>query len=407
MSILDIKTPRWGIDFLNPARYKAAWGGRCSGKSHFFAEMLVENHIMNCDFRSVCIREVQKSLNQSVKRLIEMKIEALGLGSYFEIQRDCIKNLKGSGMMIFQGMNNHNADSIKSLEGYDVAWGEEAQSLSQRSLDLLRPTIRKEGSELWFTFNPRFETDPIDMLLRGRDEPKNSIIREVNYQDNPWMPKIMIDEMEYDRGRDPDKYAHVWLGKYLTNSESRVFKNWRVDEFESPVDAVHRLGADFGFAADPTTLVRCHLIGRTIYFDYEAYMIGCEIVNTPELFLTVPESEKWPIVADCARPETISHLRKHGFPKIMSSVKGANSVHEGIEWMKSYDIVVHPRCRHIIDELTMYSYKKDPLTDKILPVLEDKNNHMIDAARYALEAVRRAPAKQPLKVNALPTMNRW
>jgi phage terminase large subunit len=181
-----------------------------------------------------------------------------------------------------------------------------------------------------------------------------------------------------------------------------VFRNWRVDDFEAPQDAVHRFGADFGFAIDPTVLVRCHIIGRTIYVDHEAYMIGCEIVNTPELFLTIPEAEKWPIVADCARPETISHLRNHGFPRIMAAVKGQNSVTEGIEWLKSYDIVVHPRCQHTIDELTSYSYKVDPLTGRILPVLDDNNNHVIDALRYACEAVRRAPVRKAFDAVPLP-----
>jgi phage terminase large subunit len=213
--------------------------------------------------------------------------------------------------------------------------------------------------------------------------------------------------MEYDRRRDPDKYQHVWMGQYLSNSNARVFKNWKIDEFDAPRDAIHRLGADWGFAVDPTTLVRCHIIGRTLYIDHEAYMVGCEIVNTPELFMQVPEAEKWPIVADSARPETISHMRKNGFPKIMTAVKGPKSVEEGIEFLKNYDIVVHPRCIHTIDELTLYSYKQDPLTGKILPVLEDKKNHVIDALRYACEAVRRSGAAKPAVFKPIATMHKW
>jgi phage terminase large subunit len=180
-----------------------------------------------------------------------------------------------------------------------------------------------------------------------------------------------------------------------------------VEEFEAPADAIHRLGADWGFAVDPTTLVRCHIIGRTLYIDFEAYRVGCEIMDTPDLFMTVPESEKWPIVADSARPETISFMQKHGFPKIMTAVKGPKSVEEGVEWLKSYDVVVHPRCVHTIDELTLYSYKTDPLTGKILPILEDKKNHVIDALRYACEGIRRAAHKKPVTFTALPTISRW
>lgn len=392
---------------LQPARYKGAHGGRGSGKSHQFAEMMIEAHIMDQKRRSVCVREVQKSLAQSVKRLLELKIEQMNAGAYFEIQEAQIKSKKGDGLIIFQGMQNHTADSIKSLEGYDCAWVEEAQSLSQRSLDLLRPTIRKPESELWFTWNPANASDPVDHLLRGPNPPPGAVVTEVNYTDNPWFPEVLRAEMEYDKRRDPDKYSHVWLGKYLQNSSTRVFRNWRIEEFDAPPEALHRLGADWGFATDPTVLVRCHIIGRNLYIDYEAYQVGCEIIDTPDLFMTVPEAEKWPMVADSARPETVSHMKKHGFPKIMAAVKGPKSVEEGVEWLKSYDIIVHPRCKHTIDELTLYSYKTDPMTGRVLPILEDKKNHVIDALRYACEGIRRANPKKQVTVTPLPNVNRW
>jgi phage terminase large subunit len=372
-----------------------------------FAELMIEAHIIDQKRRSVCVREIQKSLNQSVKRLLETKIQDMNAGAYFEVQDAVIKAKQADGAIIFQGMQNHTADSIKSLEGYDCAWVEEAQSLSQTSLDLLRPTIRKPDSELWFTWNPRQISDPVDFLLRGPTPPKDATVIKVNFSDNPWFPQVLRDEMEYDKRRDPDKYQHVWQGSYLTNSSARVFKNWKIDEFDAPPDAIHRLGADWGFAIDPTVLVRCHIIGRTLYIDHEAYMVGCEIVNTPELFMQVPEAEKWPIVADSARPETISHMRKNGFPKIMTAVKGPKSVEEGIEFLKGYDIVVHPRCTHTIDELSLYSYKQDPLTAKILPILEDKKNHVIDALRYACEGIRRAIVVKPQTFVPLPTMHKW
>jgi len=405
--VLDLATPPWALPLLEPARYKGAWGGRGSGKSHMFAELMIEAHILDQKRRSVCVREIQKSLNQSVKRLLETKIEAMNAGAYFEVQDAVIKSKKGDGAIIFQGMQNHTADSIKSLEGYDCAWVEEAQSLSQTSLDLLRPTIRKPNSELWFTWNPRQNSDPVDFLLRGPEPPADATVIKVNFTDNPWFPQVLRDEMEYDKRRDPDKYQHVWMGQYLRNSSSRVFRNWKIDEFDAPSEVIHRLGADWGFAVDPTVLVRCHIIGRTLYIDYEAYMVGCEIVNTPELFMQVPEAEKWPIVADSARPETISHMRKNGFPKIMTAVKGPKSVEEGIEFLKNYDIVVHPRCTHTIDELSLYSYKSDPLTGRILPQLEDKKNHVIDALRYACEGIRRSATTKPVTFTPLPNVKRW
>lgn len=393
---LQINTPRWAIPIVEgSARYKGAHGGRGSGKSHLFGEHLIELcSISKVD--AVCVREIQKSLNQSVKKLLENKIVDLGVQHLFEVQRDQILSTHG-GRIIFQGMQNHTAESIKSLEGYDIAWVEEAQTMSQHSLDLLRPTIRKPGSELWFTWNPRNATDPVDALLRSDDPPPNAIIIPVNYEDNPWFPDVLRDEMEYDKKRDPEKFQHIWRGAYLKNSEARVFKNWKVEEFEAPADAVHRFGADWGFASDPTVLVRCHIIGRKLYIDYEAYRVGCEITDTPALFMTVPDSEKWPCTADSARPETISHMRKNGYPKIMPAVKGAKSVEEGVAWLQSFDVIVHPRCIHTIDELTHYSYKIDKLTSIVLPELEDKDNHVIDALRYACEGARRAANMQKQK----------
>ena len=374
---LQIQTPCWAKPILDRenARYIGAFGGRGSGKSWFFAEWIIERCVMQ-KTNVVCVREVQKSLKQSVKKLIENKIEEFGIGHLFEVQQTEIKCPHG-GVIIFAGMQNHTADSIKSLEGFDIAWVEEAQSISQFSLDLLRPTIRKPGSQMLFSWNPRFDTDPIEGLLRGPGAPPDSIVVEVNYTDNPWFPDVLRQEMEYDKRRDPDKYLHVWKGEYVRNSETRVFKNWTIEDFEAPADAVHRFGADWGFASDPTVLVRCHIIGRKLYIDHEAYRVGCEIVDTPALFMSVPDAERWPMVADSARPETISHMRKNGFPKILAAVKGPKSVEEGVEWLKSFDIVVHPRCKHLVDEMTLYSYKTDPDTDKVLPILADKHNHCI------------------------------
>ena len=403
---LVIDTPRWAVPLLQPSRYKGVHGGRGSGKSHAFAEMLIERCIMQKTY-AVCVREVQKSLAQSVKKLLEVKIEAMGVGRMFEVQQTVIKCPHG-GLIIFQGLQNHTADSIKSLEGYDIAWVEEAQSLSQRSLDLLRPTIRKPGSELWFTWNPSQATDPVDVLLRGENPPPDALVVQANYRDNPWLPDVLRSELEYDRSRDPDKFAHIWLGEYQRNSEARVFRNWRVEEFTAPDGVTFRMGADFGFSIDPSVLLRCYIDGRNLYIDHEAWQIGCEIDRLPDLFMTVPGAESWPMVADSSRPETISYLRNHGFPRILPAVKGARSVEEGVEFLKSFDIIVHPRCQHVIDELTLYSFEIDPLTGMVLPKLADKNNHCIDALRYACEGVRRASAVRAVPdATPMPIVTKW
>lgn len=221
MSTLQIKTPRVFAPLLEPSRYKGAHGGRGSGKSHFFAEFLIET-CLSQETRAVCIREVQKSIKQSVKLLLEDKIKSLDVGAHFRILEDRIEAPYG-GIIIFQGMQNHTADSIKSLEGYDIAWGEEAHTLSQRSIDLLRPTIRKPNSQLWFSWNPENKNDPVNELLRGKDKINDSIVVEANWRDNPWFPDVLMQEMLEDKRRDYDKYLHVWEGNYQTIVDGAVY----------------------------------------------------------------------------------------------------------------------------------------------------------------------------------------
>lgn len=379
---------------LEPARYKGAHGGRGSGKSHFFAQLLVAKACSVPGLRAVCVREVQRTLAQSSKRLIEDKIAELGVSDLFKITEREIET-PGKGVILFEGMQSHNADSIKSLEGASIAWVEEAQTLSQRSIDLLRPTIRAPGSELWFSWNPEKPTDPVDVLLRGEHPPPDSIIVGVNWDANPWFPDVLRQEMEYDRRRDPAKFAHVWGGDYQRNSEAQVFRNWRIEDFEVSGDWILRQGADWGFSVDPSVLVQCAIVGRTLYVIHEAYRVGCEVDFLPDLFRTVPEAERWPTIADSARPETISYMQRHGFPKMLAAVKGARSLEEGIEFLRSFDIVVHPRCRRTAAELQAYSYELDPLTQLVLPKLVDRDNHVIDSLRYACEGARRAKATAP------------
>lgn len=380
------------LPLTGKVRFKGAYGGRGSGKSHFFAESLVEKALLQPGMHAVCIREVQKSLAQSSKRTIELKIQALGLGKLFDVQDKAIRT-PGGGLIIFQGMQNHTQESIKSLEGYDVAWVDEAQSLSQSSIDMLYPTIRKPGSEMWFSWNPSQPKDPVDVFFRGENvkDPDFVSVR-ANFSQNPWFRETaLLRDMQRDK-RDPDRYAHIWLGEYQRHSEARVFRNWKIEEFQTPVDARFYYGADWGFSVDPTVLVRCFIQGRTLYVDQEAWQVGCEIDRTPALFDRIDDghARRWPIMADSANPQSISYMARHGFPKIAASVKGPGSVEEGVEFLKSYDIEVHPRCKHVIDELTLYAYEVDKQTGDVLPKLADRKNHTIDSLRYAVEGVRRA-----------------
>lgn len=392
-----------------PVRYRALYGGRGSGKSHSFAQALV---LRAADpqrpLRIGCYREIQKSIKDSVKRLLDDKIKALGLEGVYTSTDTEIRGANGS-LFIFNGLRT-NPDAVKSTEGLDIAAVFEANKVSQRSWDLLVPTVRKAGSEIWAEWNPEFESDPVDRLFRGpKGKPPGSIVRQVNFDGNRFFPDVLKQELEWDRRRDPEKYAHIWLGEYQRHSEARVFKNWTVEEFERPPGTIYRLGADWGFSVDPSVMVRCDIDGKRLYVDWEAWRLGCEIDELPDLFRQIPDAEKWPSVADSSRPETISYLRRHGFPKMGPAFKGANSLSEGVQFLQSFEIVVHPRCEHLIQELSLYRYKTDPLTGQILPMLEDKDNHCIDALRYACEGARRAgkPSSTSFKPKAARGGNAW
>ena len=393
MSVRDIQTPEVFEALLATARYKGAFGGRASAKSHFFGGLWLEESIaQRLDF--VCLREVQKSLDFSVRKLLIGKINQHNAGAYFDVYDKKIVSKLG-GTTIFQGMQDHTADSIKSLEGFDRAWIEEAQNFGQTSLELLRPTIRKPGSQIWASWNPKHPTDPIDAFLRdtlhdGAGVPKNAIVIEASWRDNPFFSDESRADMEYDWAHDPEKAAWIWGGHYLKNSKAQVFKNWRVEEFDVDPAWVLRQGADWGFSVDPSVLVQCAIVGKRLYVAFEAYKVGCEIDFLPDLFRSVPDAEDWATTADSARPETISYMQRHGFPKMVAAIKGARSLEEGVEFLQSFEIIVHPRCLHTIDELAAYKFAVDPLTKEVLPKLADKDNHVIDALRYACEGARRA-----------------
>ena len=221
MTTLTIETARAFRPLLESARYKGAWGGRGSGKSHFFSEALVEDCLRFPGLRAVCVREVQKSLAQSAKLLIEDKIRELGVTRAFDVQREQIIT-PGGGIILFQGLSDHTSESIKSLEGFQRAWIEEAQTISKRSLELLRPTIRTEGSEIWASWNPRRKTDAIDAFLR-ENPPEGSVVIEANWRDNPWFPNVLEAERLHDKENYPDRYGHIWEGEYVTIFEGAYY----------------------------------------------------------------------------------------------------------------------------------------------------------------------------------------
>jgi len=375
--------------FRQPKRIKIVRGGRGSGgKSWSLASLVIQ--AANYERKHIaCLREVQLTLEESVHKLLAQTIERLRYRDW-KITREGIDNTRTGSHIIFKGISDLRADQIKSLEGFDIFWLEEAQDISIHSLNVLLPTLRKPGSELWASMNPKLEKDPVIDKFEGRDDCL-IITARPGKLDNPWWTKELQKEMEEDYKKDPNLAAHIWEGKPLIISEAQVFHGkWSIREFDTPDDAEFNCGADWGFANDPTAIVRCFIKENTLYIDREAGGVGVEIDETGKLLDAVLPDKRWPVRGDSARPELISYLNRKGY-NILSTEKGAGSVEDGIAFMRSFDdIVVHTRCKNTADEFRLYSYKVDRITKDILPIIVDKNNHYIDSTRYSLEARMKA-----------------
>lgn len=370
---------------FQPKRYKTFHGGRGGAKSWAAARALV---IMAASkkLRILCTREVQNSIKDSVHKLLKDQIEMLGLNPWFRITNESITSASGSEFL-FKGLR-FDPLGIKSTEGVDICWVEEAQSVSSDSWAILIPTIRKEGSEIWVTFNPGEEQDPTYQRFIV-NPPDDSITVEVNYYDNPYLPDTLRKEMEYCKRVDYEAYEHIWLGKPKSISDSVIFRNrYRVEAFPDDLWLqADRLffGADFGFANDPSTLIRMFMIDTRLYIEYEAYGVGVELDEMPQFYDSIPEVRKWPVKGDNSRPETISYLARQGF-SIDAAAKWKGSVEDGVTYLKGFEeIIIHERCKHTADEFRHYSYKVDKKTGDILPIIVDKFNHCIDAIRYGLD----------------------
>lgn len=384
---VKIEVPEIFAPLYNPYRHKVVYGGRAGGKSHAIAEALLILGMQSPLF-IVCVREFQTSIADSVKKLLENKIKQYGLENFYEILKTEIRAINGT-LVIFKGLNDRSSDTLKSLEGAKIVWVEEADSVSDDSLTTLIPTVRTEGSEIWYSLNLKYEDSAV--YKRFIENPsKNSddtIVWKVNYYDNPHLPKTILKEIEWDKENRPEDFAHVWLGELKSYSDSRVFLNWIVEEFVAKHNQVFYLGADFGFSKDASTMIRCYTDepNRRLYIDYEAYSPNIELDKLPAFYdKFIPDCRKWKVIADSSRPDTISYLRKHGF-KFMPSKKGRGSIEDGIEFIKKYKVVIHPRCVKTVEEFKNYSYKTNKKTGEVLPVVKDDYNHIIDALRYALE----------------------
>jgi phage terminase large subunit len=274
---LDWRYPAKLQPLTEPARYKDAVGGRGGAKSHFFAELL----ILLCyarPMRAVCIREIMLTLRDSVQQLLKDKIEKFNLGWFFRPLDAEIRGRNGS-MITFRGMQNHTAESIKSLEGFDIAWVEEAQTLSQHSLDLLRPTIRKESSELWFSRNRRLRTDAVDVFFRQNKGQPGYVSIDINWNDNPWFPDVLRKDMLRDYEVDPELADHIWGGAYgmdhgaiLSRWVDRAEKSGRIHDGVDydPKGPAIEISSDIGFRDTATWWLWQRRVGGCAVLDYDA-----------------------------------------------------------------------------------------------------------------------------------------
>lgn len=379
----------WAHPLLEPYRYKCLWGGRGSGKSWACADVLLIEGTRR-PIRVLCAREFQNSIKESVHYLLKERIEVLGLDDFYTVQEASIVAPNGSNF-VFKGIR-HNVQSIKSMAGITHCWIEEGQTISAESWRVLVPTIREEGSEIIVTFNPLNKDDCIyqEFVVKGKE---NGYIQRVNWDMNPHFPSTLDAERREMQRTDPDLYAHIWEGECWERSEAQVLNGkWVVDEFEpgSDWDGPYH-GGDWGFATDPTAAVRLWVHDKRLWVEYESYAYNLELDATAQRWQTdIPGIEHYVVKADSSRPDSISHVRSRGIPKLLPARKGKGSVEDGIAHLRSYDqIVVHPRCKNFIQECRLYSYKVDRLSGSVLPDLVDKHNHGIDSARYALEDLMR------------------
>lgn len=372
-------------------RYLTWYGGRGGMKSWQVARGLLMRGTRE-PLTILCTREFQNSISDSVLSVLETQAEIIGCRGFYKFQEKAVHGENGT-LFTFKGLKN-NIDSIKSFEGADIVWNEEAQRTSKKSIDKLYPTIRKPGAQIINTFNPEKDTDPIYVEHVKNHNPDNSYLCKVNYTDNPWIdPEFVARAMEV-RDLDYDEYAHIYLGECWSRSEAQVFNGkWTVDDFEpgDDWDGPYN-GLDFGFAQDPTFMVKVWIYQKCLYIEYEMSRAALDIVDTKAAMEVIPNDPKVVIRADSSRPETISHLKREGL-NVVGVEKWSGSVEDGITVIRSFSkIIIHSRCKNMIQEARLYSHKVDRLTGDILPAIVDKHNHGWDAVRYALAPfIKRKP----------------
>jgi phage terminase large subunit len=337
--------------------------------------------------RILCTREFQISIKESFHAELKAAIASEPwLDAFYDVGTDYLRGPNGT-QFIFRGLR-HNVSNIKSLAKVDLTIVEEAEDVGEHSWTALEATVfRQPKSELWAIWNPKDEGSAVDNRFR-QNPPDNALIAEVNWNDNPWFPEGLDKLRRREQERlDPATYAHIWEGAYLLNSDSQILANkWRVKEFEPGPDwngPYH--GIDWGFSQDPTAATKSWIHDDVLYVEREAGGVQIETPDIPSVVSRgIPGIDQYEVLADNARPETISQVRRCGLPRCVAAKKWSGSVEDGIQYLRGFkEIIIHPRCKETIREARLYSYKVDDRSGQILPKIVDSHNHYIDSLRYA------------------------
>lgn len=373
--------------FAENIRHKALYGGRGSAKSWSVATYLGIKSSKKERKRIVCARQFQNSIRDSSKELVEKRIHALGLAPQFDITERYIIHRGNKSQFIFIGLER-NVESIRSLEGADIVWVEEARNTSAKSMEILLPTIRAAGSEIIWTWNPEKPTDPVDKYFREGKPPPRSIVTRVDFRDNPYFNQTeMPAELEVLKRGNYARYKHVWEGEYDVSYETKVFTNVKVGRPEIPADTPPLYGMDFGFGNDPSCVVKVFVLQsrRQIYIAREAFG-RVTMDQLPHLVRQVIRDEGDYVKADASQPGTIEFLNARGL-NVFPARKGPGSVKSGILFLQGYEIIIDPDCERMREEAHLYSWQTDKLTNQSLSTPVDAHNHGWDAVRYATEDV--------------------
>lgn len=421
MSYPDIQFPRKAQILFRPAPWKVLYSGRAACKSWSIAKALVMiahttyPNRLGKPLRILCAREIQASIKDSVHVVLKDQITSMGLLNDFKVTDTAIVSRKTGAEFIFKGLRI-NMSEIKSMEGVNIAWVEEAQFVSSDSWEILGPTVFRneidspyldKNGEIWVSFNPDEENDATYQKFVAKEPPPGAVVVKMCWNENPWFTPRLEAERAFLERIDPEAYQNVWMGDCKKIGDAVIFKkkytplvfDWREELVKVGIEPQQQRwfhGNDFGFSDSPNALVRSFITGQypseTLWIENEVFGHGTEIDNLPALFDKMDTARTWPIKADSARPELISHLSRQGF-NIVAAEKWPGSVEDGIAHMRMFEnINIHKNnCPRTLQEFGLYSYKVDKSKlDKtgkveVLPTIVDKHNHGISAIRYGFD----------------------